>query len=103
MIDETQIRELLVASCHSSKEADVYFMSRLSDPELLDLLISIAEVAKGANEAVLDCVERADLLLLGNLAEPLHGSALEGRAVRRRLDVLDIAKQPDLTLFQRPG
>jgi len=45
--DEPTIREQLVASCHSSQEAALYFTSRLDDRELLSLLVKIAEDAEG--------------------------------------------------------
>ena len=42
MYEEATIREQLIASCRSSKEAQQYFLARLSDPELLSLLMTIA-------------------------------------------------------------
>ncbi len=42
MYDETEVRSLLIDSCHSSKDAQAYFDSRLSDPDLLDVLMTIA-------------------------------------------------------------
>lgn len=43
MKDEVAIRSLLIDSCHASKEATRFFDSQLSDPDLLALLIRIAE------------------------------------------------------------
>lgn len=40
---EAHIRQLLIDSCHSSKEARAFFESRLADEELLRLLIRIAK------------------------------------------------------------
>ena len=42
MYDEATVRNLLIESCHSSKAAERYFLARLSDPELLALLVAIA-------------------------------------------------------------
>lgn len=42
MYDEAMIRHLLVASCHSSSEAEQYFADRADDAELLTLLLKIA-------------------------------------------------------------
>ena len=47
MYDEHNIRELLIASCHSSIKVQQYFDSRLDDPELLRLLWSIAKDEAG--------------------------------------------------------
>jgi hypothetical protein len=43
---EPRIRELLIASCHSSQAAKEYFRSRLGDAELLRLLVRIARDAE---------------------------------------------------------
>ena len=43
MYDEADIRDKLIDSCHSSKEAEQFFMTRLGDKELLALLMKIAE------------------------------------------------------------
>ena len=43
MFDEAHIRDLLVKSCHSSKEARTFFESRRNDAELLALLVLIAK------------------------------------------------------------
>ena len=46
MYDEVDIRAKLVDSCHSSKEARDFFLARLADPQLLALLMKIAEDAE---------------------------------------------------------
>jgi hypothetical protein len=40
--EESVIRQALISSCHSSKEAVQYFSDRIGDPALLDLLVRIA-------------------------------------------------------------
>lgn len=42
MHDEAAIRDLLIESCHSSKEAVSFFVEQMSDPEFLSLLMCIA-------------------------------------------------------------
>ena len=43
MLDEARIRDLLIGSCHSSKEAQIFFEAHRNDHEVLDLLIRIAK------------------------------------------------------------
>lgn len=42
MYEESVIRQALISSCHSSKEAVQYLSERTGDPVLLELLIRIA-------------------------------------------------------------
>lgn len=42
MYEESAIRQTLISSCHSSKEATQFFSERIGDPALLDLLVLIA-------------------------------------------------------------
>jgi hypothetical protein len=42
MYDEANIRDQLIASCHSADDARLFFLSRLNEPELLFVLIKIA-------------------------------------------------------------
>jgi hypothetical protein len=42
MYEESVIRELLIDSCHSSATADRFFTDRLSESDLLDVLVKIA-------------------------------------------------------------
>lgn len=46
MYDEAAIRQKLIDSCHSSKEAVQFFVERLQDEGLLALLMKIAEDAE---------------------------------------------------------
>ncbi|HZK79929.1 MAG TPA: hypothetical protein VFC46_02655 [Humisphaera sp.] len=45
MVDEKEIRELLIASCHSSAAAIRFFRDHLEDQNLLRLLVHIAQDA----------------------------------------------------------
>jgi hypothetical protein len=47
MYDELRVRDLLIDSCHSSKQAQGFFEARIDDEKLLQLLISIAKDAEG--------------------------------------------------------
>jgi len=49
MFDETDIREKLIASCHSSVEAQAFFKAHLEDAELLKMLVSIAQDDRGGD------------------------------------------------------
>jgi hypothetical protein len=46
MHSEAHIRDLLIKSCHASKDAQAFFESRRNDEELLALLIRIAKDAE---------------------------------------------------------
>lgn len=42
MYEESAVRQALISSCHSSKEAVEYLSGRIGDPVLLELLVRIA-------------------------------------------------------------